>query len=194
MRDFFVGTTIRRNGTLVPRPGVAPTWAFSIKMLHLAFSIFCLLFATLSRSEEARYIVTYVYDGDTVKLHPANTFSQKNDFKLRITDIDAPERNQPFGQKSRRALIQLCQGHNVRATTKVIAKDQYQRALGKLQCNGADASLHLVSLGLAWYNSKYANDVALERAEMNARAQKLGLWADKKPIAPWAWRRLHQRN
>lgn len=194
MRDFFVGATIRRNGTLVPRPGVVPTWAFSIKMLCFAFSIFCLLFATVSRSEEARYIVTYVYDGDTVKLHPINTFSQKNDLKLRITDIDAPERNQPFGQKSRRALIKLCQGHNVIATTKVIAKDQYQRALGKLQCNGADASLHLVNLGLAWYNSKYANDVALERAEINARTQKLGLWADEKPIAPWAWRRLHQRN
>ncbi|HNU66683.1 MAG TPA: thermonuclease family protein [Methylotenera sp.] len=156
--------------------------------------IFLSFFTLAGKTEENRYIVTYVYDGDTVKLHPVNTFSQKGDFKLRITDIDAPERNQPFGQKSRRALIQLCQGNHVIATTEVIAKDQYQRALGKLQCNQVDASLHLVNLGLAWYNSKYANDVALYSAEVNARAQKLGLWADKKPIAPWAWRKLNQRQ
>lgn len=44
--------------------------------------------------------IIYFYDGDTVKIRDAN-----KEFKLRLTDIDAPERNQAYGLKSRRALI-----------------------------------------------------------------------------------------
>jgi endonuclease YncB( thermonuclease family) len=33
-----------------------------------------------------------VYDGDTVKLRPIGLNKTNNDIKLRLTDIDAPER------------------------------------------------------------------------------------------------------
>lgn len=47
--------------------------------------------------------ISYFYDGDTVKIKDAG-----REFKLRLTDIDAPERNQTYGLKSRRALISFC--------------------------------------------------------------------------------------
>ena len=47
--------------------------------------------------------ITYFYDGDTVKVKDAG-----REYKLRLTDIDAPERNQAYGLKSRRALMQFC--------------------------------------------------------------------------------------
>lgn len=143
------------------------------------------------KAEKNRYIVTYVYDGDTVKLHPIESFSQQNDIKLRITQIDAPERNQPYGLIARRSLIKLCQGNGVLATTEIVAKDHYQRSLGRLQCNQVDASLYLVEQGLAWHDEKYASDRVLEQAQEQARAQKLGLWVDGKAIPPWVWRKMH---
>ena len=155
-----------------------------------------MLFAVISpcKAEEKQYIVTYVYDGDTVKLHPKNTFSQKYDIKLRITQIDAPERNQAFGLKARRALMQLCQGKNIVATTEIVAKDKYQRSLGRLQCNQVDASLYMVQQGLAWHDEKYANDWALEEAQLKARERKLGLWEDGGAVAPWVWRKQNIHN
>ena len=86
-----------------------------IKTLHtfIARYLFvglCLCFICTSHAKESAYIVTYVYDGDTVKLRPINSNNPKHEFKLRLTDIDAPERAQDYGLKSRRALIKLCQG------------------------------------------------------------------------------------
>ena len=152
---------------------------------------FC-LFITNSQADETLYKVTYVYDGDTVKLRPLNTNNPNSDFKLRLAEIDAPERNQDFGLKSRRALIKLCQGQNIVATTQIVAKDKYQRSLGRLQCNHVDASLYLVELGLAWHNARYFSDVDIYNAEINARVKRLGLWADSYPIPPWDWRKMHQ--
>lgn len=146
-----------------------------------------------SQTPEKQYIVTYVYDGDTVKLHPKNTYSQKYDIKLRITHIDAPERNQAFGLKSRRALMQLCQGKNVVATAKIVAKDKYQRSLGRLQCNQVDASLYMVQQGLAWHDDKYERDWEIAQAQEQARKQKLGLWVDDEAMAPWVWRKMYAR-
>ncbi|MGB2832321.1 MAG: thermonuclease family protein [Methylotenera sp.] len=153
---------------------------------------FC-LFITISQADETLYKVAYVYDGDTVKLHPINTFGPQHDIKLRITELDAPERNQPFGLKSRRALMKLCQGKNIFATTEIVAKDKYQRSLGRLQCNQVDASLYLVELGLAWHDEKYSSDWEIEQAQVKAREQKLGLWVGDKAVAPWVWRKMHLR-
>ena len=155
--------------------------------------ISCSLFVLPCKAEENRYIVTYVYDGDTVKLHPIQSFSQKNDIKLRITQIDAPERNQAFGLIARRALIKLCQGNGVVATAEIVAKDKYLRSLGRLQCNQVDASLYLVKQGLAWHDERYSSDWEVKQAQALAREQKLGLWADENALAPWVWRKLYWR-
>ncbi|MGB4812608.1 MAG: thermonuclease family protein [Methylophilaceae bacterium] len=159
--------------------------------------IFGGLFANICVADEdpvqAQYIVTYVYDGDTVKLHPIDKFGQQDDIKLRITEMDAPERNQSYGLKSRRALIQLCQGNHVIATTEIVAKDKYHRSLGRLRCNQVDATMVLVEQGLAWHDEKYGGDFAVEQAQVKAREQKLGLWADEAPTAPWVWRKLQRR-
>ena len=161
----------------------------------------CLCIAT-SQAEDSTYTVSdikitdvkvaYVYDGDTVKLRPITSNDTQDDFKLRLTDIDAPERNQSFGLKSRRALIKLCKGKNINVTAKISGTDKYQRSLGRLECNGIDASVYLAKHGLAWFYRQYSNDTAIDNAARNARQLALGLWADKYPIAPWQWRQLHR--
>lgn len=140
------------------------------------------------------YQLSYVYDGDTVKIQ-----HDGGSFKLRLSDIDAPERNQSYGLKSRRALIALCQKKNadqaknsIRVT--IAGTDKYQRTLGKLSCNGIDASLYQVAHGLAWQYKQYSSDPVLRQAEQTARRDRLGLWADKEPTPPWVWRHLQAPN
>jgi endonuclease YncB( thermonuclease family) len=132
-------------------------------------------------------VITYVYDGDTVKISENNS-----EYKLRLTDIDAPERNQTYGKKSRRALMQLCLGANIHAVLS--GTDKYRRRLGKLTCNGQDASLFMVKNGHAWFNNRYSMDGTLLYAAQEARRNKLGLWQDKNPTPPWVWRKNRPHN
>ena len=110
---------------------------------------FFLFIITASNAAEL-YQVTYVYDGDTVKLRAVEA-REESEIKLRLTDIDAPERNQAYGLKSRRALMKLCQGSNVLVTANITGIDKYQRSLGQMQCNYIDASRCLSEYGLAWH-------------------------------------------
>ena len=128
--------------------------------------------------------ITYFYDGDTVKIIDAGF-----EYKLRITDIDAPERNQAYGKKSRRALMQLCAGSNIFAA--IGDTDKYGRRLGKLRCNNQDVSTYMIQNGHAWFNEHYSMDGSLLYQQQQARTNKLGLWKSKNPIKPWVWRKNH---
>jgi micrococcal nuclease len=128
--------------------------------------------------------ITYFYDGDTVKINDAGY-----EYKLRLSDIDAPERTQEYGLKSRRALMQFCKSADVKVY--ISGTDKYQRSLGKLHCNQQDASIFMVKNGHAWFNRRYSMDYMLALQEDEARKNKLGLWADEKPMPPWVWRKNH---
>lgn len=156
-------------------------YAVSFALLSSVFQI--------CHADENSYKITYVYDGDTVKLSHAD-----GEFKLRLADIDAPERNQSYGLKSRRALSKLCLGNKISLKVTISDTDKYMRTLGKLECNKIDASLYLVNQGLAWHYTQYSNDPALHDAELKARKQKRGLWATASPTPPWIWRRQQQEK
>jgi len=128
--------------------------------------------------------ITYFYDGDTVKINDTGY-----EYKLRLTDIDAPERNQTYGLKSRRALMQFCK--NVSVNVYISGQDKYQRSLGKLHCNNLDASEFMVKNGHAWFNRRYSMDYMLALQEDEARKNKLGLWNEKQQTPPWVWRKIH---
>ena len=128
--------------------------------------------------------ITYFYDGDTVKIS-----DKGREYKLRLTDIDAPERTQEYGLKSRRALMQLC--NNTSVQVQLLGVDKYQRKLGKLECDNQDVSFYMVENGYAWFYHQYSSDSALELAEMGARDNKRGLWKAKQQTPPWIWRKKH---
>jgi micrococcal nuclease len=46
----------------------------------------------------------------------------------------------------------------------------------------------LIADGDAWHYTKYSKSAPLAAAEANARRQKLGLWAQANPVAPWLFR------
>ena len=128
--------------------------------------------------------ITYFYDGDTVKIKDS-----AHEYKLRLTDIDAPERNQTDGLKSRRALMQFCKNASVKVYISGV--DKYQRHLGKLHCNNVDASVFMIKNGHAWFNRRYSADYTLDFTEQDARKNGLGLWKAKQQTPPWVWRKNH---
>jgi endonuclease YncB( thermonuclease family) len=156
-----------------------------MSLLRLIFA--CLLFLSSTSSQaETTYTVSRVYDGDTVELKNAN-----GKLKLRLTDIDAPERNQAYGQKARRALIELCKGSDISINFELAGQDKYNRHLGKLQCNHTDASVYMGEQGYAWHNEKYSQNLAVKNAAARARRDRVGLWSSDNPLPPWVWRRLY---
>lgn len=113
--------------------------------------------------------------------------------KVRLAGIDAPEKSQPFGNRSKESLSELVFGKMVSVESN--KTDKYGRKIGKIQIAGVDANLMQVRRGYAWHYKAYENeqpeyDRALySQAEINARIARAGLWRDTSPIAPWDFRR-----
>jgi len=130
--------------------------------------------------------VSWVADGDTLLVLP----DQAHDaVKLRIQDIDAPERCQPGGDASRDALIDLVH----RKTVRVIphGTDTYGRVLGRVEIDGRDVGAEMVASGQAWAYSFRASAGPYAALERQARRQKKGLFAQAQPMTPRVFRQFH---
>jgi micrococcal nuclease len=128
-------------------------------------------------------LVVAIADGDTLTVLNED-FQQ---VKVRLAEIDAPEKRQPFGTRARQSLGDLC--HEKRAEVRVVDVDRYKRIVGRVTCAGVDANAAQVRRGLAWVYDRYAKDKTLYRLQDEARSARRGLWADRNPMAPWDWRK-----
>ena len=132
--------------------------------------------------------VIEVYDGDTITVLTSNNFK----YRVRFYAIDAPEAAQSFGIDSRDALREKILGKDV--SVKVIAVDQYQRAVGRVEIGSRNINLEMVQEGMAWYYSTYApRQYDLSEAEFKARRNRLGLWKNEKAVPPWKWRKENKK-
>lgn len=127
--------------------------------------------------------VISVADGDTLTVLD----STHKQHKIRIAEIDAPEKAQPFGNRSKQSLAALC--FQVVAEVRPEKTDRYGRTVGRVSCNGQDVSAHQISSGMAWVYVKYSTDASLLPLEQESRAARRGLWADVEPVPPWEWRK-----
>lgn len=129
--------------------------------------------------------VVGVTDGDTIRLLTPDN----QQVKVRLAEIDAPEKDQPYGMKAKQALAALCFSKNVRAV--VVDHDRYGRTVARLYVGGTDINAAMVRQGAAWVYLKYLHDRSLLAVEQGARAAKRGLWAlqDDQRLPPWEWRK-----
>ena len=154
-------------------------------------------FSCLYSGEVIYTAVTRVIDGDTIEIRKDGEFA-----KVRLYGIDAPEKEQQYGRKATDKLIELLKPVNI-IKIKIIDKDRYGRYIASLHlrdddmvyvesnlCHRGDVGLILVDQGLAWHYKRYSKSKELKAAEIYARSNKLGLWNEKNPIAPWDYRKL----
>jgi endonuclease YncB( thermonuclease family) len=131
--------------------------------------------------------VVSIQDGDTLTV-----LVSRKQIKVRLTEIDAPERKQPFYQRSRESLGELCANKDARVVEK--GKDKYRRTLGRVYCAGVDANAEQVRRGQAWVFDRFVTDRSLYSLQDEARAARRGLWADASPVPPWEWRDASRRH
>jgi endonuclease YncB( thermonuclease family) len=93
-----------------------------------------------------------VIDGDTVVVLDA----RMEQHRVRLAGIDAPERDQPFGTKSKQYLADLVAGKQITVDWHTL--DRYHRIVGNIILGGQDVNLAMVTGGLAWWYRKYANE------------------------------------
>lgn len=125
--------------------------------------------------------VRSVHDGDTLTADCAGAIH-----KIRLVEIDAPERTQPYSRISTNALKALCLHKSAKIESK--SQDKYGRTLGRVHCAGVDANAEQVRTGMAWAFDKYLTDPAIKALERDARAAKIGLWRGANPVPPWEFR------
>lgn len=127
--------------------------------------------------------VVSVADGDTLTVVTADN----KRLRVRLAEIDAPERMQRFGAQSRQSLVDLCHKKPAKVVTR--AKDNYKRFIGRVTCSGVDASSEQVRRGMAWVSARRTRaNKPLHELEAHARLRQIGLWADPNPTPPWEWR------
>ncbi|MCG3705618.1 thermonuclease family protein [Aliarcobacter butzleri] len=130
--------------------------------------------------------VVGISDGDTIKI-----LTQDDKlYKIRLNDIDAPEKSQAFGNKSKENLSNYIFERYVTVEYKNI--DRYQRILGTVYYQGEDINIQQVKDGFAWVYKQYSNKIEYYKAEVEAKATKRGLWMDNNPIEPWNYRKKNK--
>lgn len=145
-------------------------------------------------------LVIAIADGDTLTARCGDPGAYEQ-VKVRVAAIDAPEKRQPFGNRSRQALAELTFQKQARLECSKV--DRYKRQVCTVWVAPAsapdgpktlDAGLAMLTTGMAWWYRAYAREQTPEArgqyefAEQEAKAKRAGLWADKEPVAPWEWR------
>ena len=158
--------------------------------MKILLSIVITLFSLSINAKELMGQVVKVMDGDTITILDAN----KQQFKIRLSGIDAPEKKQDFGNVSKQSLSEIIAGKEVKIVYN--KRGRYGRIIGKVLLNNEDVNLLQVKRGLAWHYKQYEREQEVEdralyaQEEYLAQKDRLGLWRDKNPIPPWDFRKI----
>lgn len=153
-------------------------------------ALFLLCIGSICSAENFSGKVISITDGDTITVLDQQEQTVQ---KIRLAGIDAPERNQAFGQRSKQSLSELVFGKFVKVETK--KKDRHGRHVGKILLEGQDICLEQIRRGMAMFYRQYQGELSLEDrgryglAEVEARDSRRGLWADTEAVPPWDFRR-----
>ena len=137
------------------------------------------------------YVILRVSDGDTIRVRVG-----KEEIKVRLYGIDAPEMKQAGGRQGQIFLEDLILTESVRIET--LDKDKYGREVSLVILpDGTLAQDHLMAAGKAWVYTKYcriAKCKEWKQMEKTAKASRLGIWRDDNAVPPWEWRKTDKEQ
>ena len=153
-------------------------------MLPRIIWLLLLLFPLSAEAETLVGKVVGVTDGDTITVLVA-----ERPIKVRLAEIDTPERGQPWASRANQALADKVYDRQIEV--RVVDTDRYGRTVGHVWIGDRNISREMIREGHAWVYRRYLDDKTLLYDETHARNDGIGLWglpeADRVP--PWAWRR-----
>jgi endonuclease YncB( thermonuclease family) len=157
--------------------------------LSMVLFLLGLLVTNANASFVLQGLVIGVSDGDSITVLD----SDKRQHKIRLQGIDAPEKAQAYGQKSKESLSKLVYKKTVQVLLS--KKDRFGRTVGQVMIGEIDVCLEQVRRGMAWHYKDYQGEQSIEdrvlydRAETQARERRSGLWQDPAPMEPSLFRR-----
>jgi len=155
--------------------------------IRILFSLSLFISITAQADTNVTGKVVKVADGDTLTLR-----IKSKQLKIRLAEIDTPEKAQAHGMRARKALVDKVMDKII--TVRITTTDRYHRSIGHIYLNNRHINAEMIKEGHAWVYRRYSNDDSLVALEKQARLAKRGLWA--LPIsqrqAPWDWRK-HRR-
>ena len=166
-----------------------------MRFAFFLISLLPLLYLNNAYSETSEFngIVSKVSDGDTIYVLYKN-----KKIKIRLSHIDAPERNQAHGIKSQKFLEDMVLNKSVTAACKM-KNGKWERGFyGRPICNiflyEANSPTYInakmIKSGNAWVYKRERNNDYLINLEKDARENRRGLWHIPSPIEPWVYRKL----
>ncbi len=142
----------------------------------------CIAMGAQAETFNAKVIM--VMDGDTVMVLRGN-----QRIKVRMANIDAPEKDQAWGKQARDSLQEMVGRKTVQIDSQAV--DKYGRMVGTISLDGIDVNQEQLRRGMAWENSHFHSDKRFLGLQADAQKVRKGLWAQAAPEAPWEWRKLH---
>jgi micrococcal nuclease len=139
-----------------------------------------IILAILSSSANSAELV--IIDGDTIIDY------RESELKIRLIDIDAPEKDQPYGSEATKQLSQLLKNKTIQYNH--ITKDKYGRQLSKLVIDNKDINAEMIKGGHAWV-WKYSKNEDYRKLMQTAKTIAFGLWQNPNAIDPSDWRKAH---
>jgi endonuclease YncB( thermonuclease family) len=138
-------------------------------------------------------MVVGVIDGDTVDVK----VNERRMERVRLVEIDAPERGAPYSKQSKQVLSELVYGRMVSVAITSWDSDRDGRPIGRIlrfsddRARVVDVSREMVARGAAWYFPRFGKDRSLVAVQSAAQSARLGLWAlpVEQQMPPWEWRK-----
>ena len=160
-----------------------------MKRLKTTLVIVVLLFSAQASPKTIMGEVVVIHQGDTFTIKSILPNENEKLYKIRLSNIDTPELQQPFGKKAKFFTASQIIGEEVQVEYEMV--DFYGRLIGTVILpEGKTLNEKLIAVGLAWhYRVVPLLNPLLERLQYEAWRKKLGFWVDPSPIPPWEFRR-----
>src|SRR5512143_2287713 len=156
-------------------------------MRALALLLYVLVALPASADEFVARVIA-VMDGDTVLV-----LRGEQRIKVRLANIDAPEKAQPYGSESREALVKLVLQKQVRVRNE--AMDNYGRMVAEISVGGRSVNEEQVRRGMAWEYSHFHRNRKYLALQSEAQRARRGLWGQgPQPEPPEQWRKAHPES
>ncbi len=148
-----------------------------------SFALFLVLLCGCPSTNPDLYEVIGITDGDTITVLDCH----KEQHKVRLGEIDAPEKKQAFGTKAKEVLGEKVFRKEVRLQGK--KTDRWGRLIRGVYIGDRCINIEMIREGYAWHYKEFSKTQAYADAEEEARSKHLGLWQDAEPEAPWEFRK-----
>lgn len=117
---------------------------------------------------------------------------QGQEKKYRLYGVDCPKRGQPYWDKAQALVSFLTQERSVDVTPLFLSNEGFEKVLVRVEGTKDYLNQQLVAYGMAWVKPEECTShmcTEWKKLQKMARAGSIGLWADRRAVPPWLWRK-----